>query len=99
MIKVVFHTYKELLIKERIRSIWEQILSFKRSSHLKMDAIEENHCLIQLSPFVVRNFFSVLATSLKPNGLLGLTLCHLVCSADNLCKKYGPMLEPTKAGA
>ena len=35
-----FLNYEELLIKERIRSLWEQILSFKRSSHLKRDAIE-----------------------------------------------------------
>ena len=42
-----FPYYKELFIKERIRSLWEQILSFKRSSHLKRDAIEEKHCLIQ----------------------------------------------------
>ena len=41
-----FPYYKELLIKERIRSLWEQILSFKRSSILKRDTIEENHCLI-----------------------------------------------------
>ena len=27
--------YKELLLKERIRSLWEQILSFKRSSHFE----------------------------------------------------------------
>ena len=27
--------YKELLIRERIRSLWEQILSFERSSHFK----------------------------------------------------------------
>ena len=27
-----FLYYKELLIQERIRSLWEQILSFKRSS-------------------------------------------------------------------
>ena len=52
-----FSYYKELLIKERIRSLWEQILSFKRSSHLKRDVIEENNCLIQLSPFDVRNIF------------------------------------------
>ena len=42
VIKVISHT-----VKERIRSLWEQILSFKRSSYLKRDAIEENHCLIQ----------------------------------------------------
>ena len=42
-----FPYYKELLIKERIRSLWEQILSFKRSSYLNRDAIEDNLCLIQ----------------------------------------------------
>ena len=42
-----FPYYKELLKKERIHSLLEQILSFKRSYHLKRDAIEENHCLIQ----------------------------------------------------
>ena len=31
---------------------------------LKREAIEENHCLIQRSPYVVRNFSSVLATPL-----------------------------------
>ena len=28
---------KELLLKERIRSLWEQILSFKRSSHFEKE--------------------------------------------------------------
>ena len=59
MIKVIFHT-----IKERIRSLWERILSFKRISHLKRDAIEENPCWIQWSPFDVGNLFSVLAKTL-----------------------------------
>ena len=54
--KVIFH-HKELLLKERINSLWEQILSGKRSSHF--DAIEEN-------PFDMCNFFSVLATPLIP---------------------------------
>ena len=40
--KTDFPDYKELLIKERIRSIWEQILSFKIISHLKSDAIEKS---------------------------------------------------------
>ena len=30
-----FPNHKELLLKERIRSLWEQILSFKRSSHFE----------------------------------------------------------------
>ena len=40
-----FPYYKELLIKEIIRPLWEQIISFKRSSHAKRDANEENHFL------------------------------------------------------
>ena len=35
VIKVIFSYYKELLIKERICSQREQILSFKRSSHFE----------------------------------------------------------------
>ena len=42
-----FPYYKEQLIKKIIRSLWVQIISFKRSFHLKRDEIEENHCLIQ----------------------------------------------------
>ena len=30
-----FPYHKELLLKERIRSLWEQILYFKRSSHFE----------------------------------------------------------------
>ena len=56
---------KELLIKERICSLWEKILSFKRSSYLKRGAIEENRFLIKNYPFDVPNFFSVLATLLR----------------------------------
>ena len=42
-----FPYHKELLLKERIRSLWEQILSLREVPILKRDAIEENHCLIQ----------------------------------------------------
>ena len=35
VVKVNFHTLKELLLKERIRSLWEQILVFNRSSHFE----------------------------------------------------------------
>ena len=62
MVKVIFHTLKEQLLKERIRFPWEQILSFKRSSHFEKGPSVENRCLIKSSPFDVRNFFSVLAT-------------------------------------
>ena len=35
VVKVIFSYFKELLIKERIRSLCEQILSFKTSSHFE----------------------------------------------------------------
>ena len=40
---------------------------------MKKDAIEENHCWIQLSPFDVRNFFSVLTTSLVQAYIFSVT--------------------------
>ena len=58
-----FPYHKKLLLKEKIHSLWEQILS-RDVPILKRDAIEENHCLAQYSHFDVRNFFSVLATPL-----------------------------------
>ena len=33
--KTDFQYLKELLLKERIRSLWEQIISFKRSSYFE----------------------------------------------------------------
>ena len=42
-----FPYLNDLLLKERIRSLWEQILSFKRSSNTERDRIVENICLIQ----------------------------------------------------
>ena len=57
VVKVIFHTIRNCSKrKERSRSIWEQILSFKINSHLKKNTIEEIHCLIQKSPFDVRNW-------------------------------------------
>ena len=56
VVKVIFHT---------IRNCWgSKFLPIREVPILKRDAIEENHCLIQLSPFHVRNFFSILATPL-----------------------------------
>ena len=42
-----FPYHKGLLLNERIRSLWEQILSFKRSPYFERDAIDENHCSLQ----------------------------------------------------
>ena len=47
MWKSDFPYHKELLLKERIHSISEQILSLKRSFHFEKKQIEENNCLIQ----------------------------------------------------
>ena len=47
MVKGDFPCHKELLLKDRIRSLWEQNLSFKRSSHYEKHAIALNHFLIQ----------------------------------------------------
>ena len=58
-----FPYHKKLLLKEKIHSLWEQILS-RDVPILKRDAIEENHCLVQYSHFDVRNLFSVLATQM-----------------------------------
>ena len=70
VVKVTFSYFKELLIKERIRSLWEQILSFplREVPALKRGATEENHCLIQRSHFDVRNFFSFLGLKSINNG-------------------------------
>ena len=70
VIKVIFHTirncpyYKELLIKERIRSIWEQILSFQRSSHFEKGSHWRESLLDPVVSLWVCNFFSVLARPL-----------------------------------
>ena len=45
VLKVIFPIHKELLIKEKIRSLWEQIISFKRSSHLRRDVAVEKSLL------------------------------------------------------
>ena len=48
-----FPYHKELLLKERIRSLANYFL--KEILILKRDGNEENHCLFQYSPFDVRN--------------------------------------------
>ena len=42
-----FPCHKELLLKERIRSLREQILSLREVPIMKRGAIELSHCLIQ----------------------------------------------------
>ena len=64
MIKVILHTLRTAL-HGRIRSLWEQILSFKRSSHFE----KGRSCGEPLLDTVV-SLFSVLATPLFFNRKL-----------------------------
>ena len=58
-----FQYNKGLLLKERIRSLWERILSFKRSPKFERGTIN-NQYLFHKSPFDMCNFCSGLATPL-----------------------------------
>ena len=58
MVKVIFYKIKELLLKERIRSLWSKFFSLREVLILKRDVIVEKHCFIQWSPFDVRTFFN-----------------------------------------
>ena len=63
-----FPCHKELLLKERIRFLWEQILSFKRSSHYEKGLTWRESLLDPVVSFGVRNFFNVLATPFQANN-------------------------------
>ena len=43
----VYPCQRGLLLKERIRSLQEKIIPFKKGLHLNRDAIDENHCSSQ----------------------------------------------------
>ena len=53
VVKVIFHTIRNC-----------KFFPLRVVPILKRDAIEVNHCLVQYSPFDVRNFFSILAKPL-----------------------------------
>ena len=55
MVKVIFHLIMNC----------SKFFSLCEVPTLKRDALQEKHCLIQESPFDVRNFFSILATPLE----------------------------------
>ena len=52
-----FPYLRELLSKEKIRSLWEQILSFKRSSHFEKGRYCRDSLFDTVVPFDVRSFF------------------------------------------
>ena len=64
MVKVIFHATRNCSNRKEFAPIGSEFFPLIEVPILKMDAIEVNHCLVQYSPFDVRNFFSVLATSL-----------------------------------
>ena len=68
-----FSYYKELLIKKRIRSLWEQILSFKRSSHFEKGRNRRESLFDPVASLYVRNYFGILATILVLKQLGGYT--------------------------
>ena len=57
VVKVIYHTLRNCSERKKFAPSGEVPI-------LKRDVIVENHCLIQWSPFDVRDFFSVLATPL-----------------------------------
>ena len=54
---------------------------------MKRDAIELHHCLIQYSPFDVRNFFSVLAMPLATMTNLNTENVHVASLVVMLSRK------------
>ena len=63
MVKVVFHTIRNCSKRKEFAPFGSLCFPFREVPILKNDAIEEEHCLIWYSPFGVRYFFSVQATT------------------------------------
>ena len=64
MVKVIYHTIRNSSKRKKFAPSGSKFFTLREVRILKRDVIEENHCLIQKSPFNVRNVFSVLATPL-----------------------------------
>ena len=66
VVKVIFHTTRNysLVLKERIRFLWDQILFFKRSSHFEKGRNLRESLFDTVFSFDVLNFFSILGTLL-----------------------------------
>ena len=72
-----FPYHKELLLQEKFAPFGSKFFPLREVPILKRGAFEENHYLFLLSPFVVRNFFSVLATRLLRSLPASQILHHL----------------------
>ena len=68
MVEVIFHTIRNCSYRKEFAPFRSKFFPLKEVPILKSDAIEENHFLIQLSPFDVHNLFSILVTLLDPTG-------------------------------
>ena len=64
MVKVIFHTISNCSERKEFPPSGSKFFPFREVPILKRDAIEDNNCLIQLSPFDMCNLFSILATPL-----------------------------------
>ena len=64
MVKVIFNTIRNCSKRKELAPSGSKFFPSREVPILKRDANEENHFLIQKSPFWARNFFSVLATPL-----------------------------------
>ena len=71
MAKVIFHDIRNCsyTLKEFPHSE-SKVFPLREVPIMKRETFEDNHCLIQLSLFDVRYFFSVLATPLVPLGFI-----------------------------
>ena len=64
MVIVIFHTIRNCSLKKEFAPSGTKFFPLREFPILKRGAIEQNHCLIQLSFFDVHIFSSVLATLL-----------------------------------
>ena len=64
MVKDICHGIRNFSYRKEFALSGSKFFPLREGPIMKRDAVEENHCLLQKSPFDVRNFFSVLATPL-----------------------------------
>ena len=64
VVKVIFHTIRNYSYGKEFAPRGSKFFPLREVPILKRDAIEENHCMVQYSPFDVLTFFSILATPL-----------------------------------
>ena len=68
MVNVIFHAIGNCSKRKEFAPSGSKFFPLREVPIMERDTIEENHCLIGLSPFDVHNFFSVLAMPLNDEG-------------------------------